>query len=322
MMIFIGYVEASLWTLKSYGDFYLLYRRFKTEVTMERIFGFIGGDRRQLYAAQSLKNRGYRVKVFLMEECKNECEESIYEPDIGKLKKCTDIVFPLPVTIQDGFLNTPFMEEKTKLEDCVKIIRKGANIYGGKLNNNDVNVFESHDFNAVDYLDREDFKILNAIPTAEGALAIAADEKPITIFGSKCLVTGFGCLGRAMCSRLKDLGADVTVVARKSSSREEARSAGINSLTFDCLESVCPKQDFIFNTVPKKYFAGKVLENIKSNTLIIDLASKPGGVDLEKAGEHGINVIWALSIPGKYSPITAGKIIADIVLNILDEIYE
>ena len=52
---------------------------------------------------------------------------------------------------------------------------------------------------------------------------------------------------------------------------------------------------------------------------MIDLASKPGGVDFEAAKRLGVRVIWALSLPGKVAPITAGEIIKDTVLNILKE---
>ena len=45
-----------------------------------------------------------------------------------------------------------------------------------------------------------------------------------------------------------------------------------------------------------------------------------GGVDFEAAKEAGVKVIWALSLPGKTAPITAGKIIKDTILNILNEL--
>lgn len=47
---------------------------------------------------------------------------------------------------------------------------------------------------------------------------------------------------------------------------------------------------------------------------------KPGGVDFEKAKEYGLRVIWALSLPGKISPITSGAIIKDTVMNIINEL--
>ena len=56
---------------------------------------------------------------------------------------------------------------------------------------------------------------------------------------------------------------------------------------------------------------------MNKRTLLIDLASAPGGVDAEVARGLGMPVIWALSLPGKYAPVTAGEIIADCVLSML-----
>ena len=62
------------------------------------------------------------------------------------------------------------------------------------------------------------------------------------------------------------------------------------------------------------------LQNIKPDSLIIDLASKPGGVDFATAKDLGLKVIWSLGLPGKCAPITSGEIIKDTVINILDEL--
>lgn len=62
-----------------------------------------------------------------------------------------------------------------------------------------------------------------------------------------------------------------------------------------------------------------MLKHIDKHTLIIDLASRPGGVDFEAAKRLGLNVNWALSLPGKVAPITAGKIIYKTVCNILKQ---
>ena len=53
------------------------------------------------------------------------------------------------------------------------------------------------------------------------------------------------------------------------------------------------------------------------DTFIIDLASVPGGVDILAAKELGANVLWATSLPGKYAPVSAGRLIANCVDNIL-----
>ena len=72
----------------------------------------------------------------------------------------------------------------------------------------------------------------------------------------------------------------------------------------------------IFNTVPAVILNEKCLNQIKNDALIIDLASKPGGVDFDTAGKLGLKVVWALSLPGKIAPVTSGEIIACTILNI------
>jgi dipicolinate synthase subunit A len=62
-----------------------------------------------------------------------------------------------------------------------------------------------------------------------------------------------------------------------------------------------------------------IVKRLPKETLIIDLASAPGGVDIRAAKEYGITVLPAQSLPGKYSPQTAGEIIAQTITCILEE---
>ena len=66
----------------------------------------------------------------------------------------------------------------------------------------------------------------------------------------------------------------------------------------------------------KHHSAGRITGD--KDILIIDLASVPGGVDFAAAKDKGIEAVWALSLPGKYAPESAGAIIADV----LDELFE
>ena len=74
------------------------------------------------------------------------------------------------------------------------------------------------------------------------------------------------------------------------------------------------------NTVPARVLDGERLADLKPGCLVIDLASRPGGVDLEAAARLGVRVIWALSLPGRVAPVTAGKILRDTIYHILDEL--
>ena len=44
--------------------------------------------------------------------------------------------------------------------------------------------------------------------------------------------------------------------------------------------------------------------------------------DMEAAKDLGVKVIWALGLPGKVAPVTAGNIIKETICNILGELGE
>jgi dipicolinate synthase subunit A len=75
----------------------------------------------------------------------------------------------------------------------------------------------------------------------------------------------------------------------------------------------------IFNTVPNRIFVGDALDSIPRNCLFVDLASAPGGIDFATAEQRGLRAIWATALPGKYSPETAGVMIAETVETILSD---
>lgn len=78
--------------------------------------------------------------------------------------------------------------------------------------------------------------------------------------------------------------------------------------------------DLVVNTVPALVLGEAELADLKPDCLVLDLASKPGGVDLEAAGRLGRTVIWALSLPGKVAPVTAGAAIKNTIYHMLHEL--
>lgn len=140
---------------------------------------------------------------------------------------------------------------------------------------------------------------------------------PITLAFSKSLVIGNGRIGKILSKKLSLLGSNVTVTARKKQDFADIIS---NNLQFEKLDNVdWTKFDVIFNTVPACVLTEEKLEKIPNDTLIIDLASMPGGVDFIFAKKQGKEVVWALSLPGKVAPKTASKFIYDEILEILSE---
>ena len=71
--------------------------------------------------------------------------------------------------------------------------------------------------------------------------------------------------------------------------------------------------------MPALLFTREVLEPMPRDTLLIDLASRPGGVDFAAAADTQIKTIWALSLPGRVAPKSAGLIIKNTILNMVKE---
>lgn len=64
---------------------------------------------------------------------------------------------------------------------------------------------------------------------------------------------------------------------------------------------------------------GHCCKNCRAGALIIDLASLPGGTDFAAAEELGLHAEHALALPAAVLPQTAGALIAQTVLTILEE---
>ena len=151
-------------------------------------------------------------------------------------------------------------------------------------------------------------------------MQIAMEELPITLHRARVLVLGFGRLGRLAAHRFAALGAKVSVAARKWADLAWAEAYGYGAERIDQLGGWLCAYDLVINTVPGRVLGAGYLADLKPGCLVVDLASKPGGVDLEAASQMGVRVIWALSLPGKVAPVTAGRAIRDTIYHILHEL--
>lgn len=197
-------------------------------------------------------------------------------------------------------------------------MRPDGIVFGGKFGKA-AEIFQKANIPTVDYFNNEELTVLNAVPTAEGALEILLSEMPCTICGSRMLILGYGRIASRLASSLCALGADVTVAARDPVQRTWAELSGCTALPLADVPAHAAEFQVICNTIPTKVITADLLHRIQADTLILDLASKPGGVDLEEAQKCGRHVIWALSLPGKTAPVTAGEIIARTIFHLLEE---
>ncbi|HCA04522.1 MAG TPA: dipicolinate synthase subunit DpsA [Ruminococcaceae bacterium] len=280
-----------------------------------KTFAVIGGDKRQLFLADSLVRDGFRVIMGGFDSLLSI--GAITLADVPTAINYADaVIMPLPCIRGDGSLNTPFSSDKLYFTD--DLIRTLINkpVFAGMADKLLRAYPELKAGNVYDYARRDDFAVLNAVPTAEGAVLRAMSEYEGTIAGSRTMVAGFGRIGKILSGLLKSLGSRVTVCARSSTDKAYIEALGYkfkNTSRLDGVQNI----DIVFNTIPSLIFTENVLKNTCPDTLFIDLASLPGGIDFEAANALGIDAHRALSLPGKYSPKAAGEIIKNTVYTIL-----
>ncbi|MCR4692966.1 MAG: dipicolinate synthase subunit DpsA [Firmicutes bacterium] len=270
----------------------------------------LGGDLRQVTVKKLLEEEGFKVFGIGISE-----EEFL----LDDIKKAEILILPIPVSGDGITLNAPFSKSKINLSEITARIDKNCLVLGAKMPKDMENDLKSRQIAYIDYFEREELIIKNAIPTAEGVIEIALSEMPITLFESRVLVIGYGRVGKVIAEKFKALGSEVCVSARKCADFAWIKEKGMKAIHTESLENEVSKFDLVINTVPAKILDEKVLKNVRNDALILDVASKPGGVDFEVAKKLGKNVIWALSLPGKTAPITSGKIIKETIMNILSE---
>lgn len=258
-----------------------------------------GGDLRMKTVGRMLAESGF------------ECLEGESKSGVlSAVKNADAVILPMPCT-KNGFLNAPFMQERITLEEIVAAAGKETLFLGGYL--------PKGIQNTVDYAAREELLIKNAVPTAEGAIALAMQELKTTLNGANVLITGYGRIGSYLAEKLYALGAQTTVAARSLKSRAQAAISGHYAVGFDELEAPLEHADIVFNTVPHTVLGENELKHLRFGVAVIDLASLPGGVDEAAAERLGTKTLRALALPGKVAPETAGRIICETVISILRE---
>jgi dipicolinate synthase subunit A len=156
-----------------------------------------------------------------------------------------------------------------------------------------------------DYYSGEAAQLRNAAITAEGAIAAAVGHTERTLLGSRVLILGGGRISRALAPRLRALGAEVTVYARRPEERAVALGSGCKTISE--LPARPEGWDLLFNTVPSP-----ILDRAP-DVPAIELASAPGGFR-DRSG-----VIPAGGLPGKTAPYSAAEALLEPIRAILRE---
>lgn len=261
----------------------------------------IGGDNRNVELAKLFIQDGYNVKVYGLNdiELKENSVSSLEEAMGGS----NIVVLGIPASKEQDLLKADIPISITYFLTCLS---DNQIVYGGVIKDKLLTGMQKRNVKYFDFMKSEEFAILNTIPTVEGAIEIAIKETNITLHNANILILGFGRIGKLLAKTLKGFESRIELAARKDEDFAWIDTYGYRKVIYDKLEEKLNSYDIIFNTVPTMLLDAEKMGKIKKECLIIDLASKPGGVDFETANQLGIKTNWALALPGKVAPKTAG----------------
>ena len=280
---------------------------------MKRSVAVLGGDMRQVRLAQLLLDDGCDVVTWGLEQ-----GDAPNPVPLGRALEAQMLILPLPVC-RSGGLNLPLTDTTLGAEQLWPRLRYDQLLLGGMTGELSDRLMVDFGLTLLDYYDREETQVANAVPTAEGAIQRAMEATEHTIRASRCLVIGYGRIGKLLAHRLQGLGAEVSVSARKYGDLAWIDAYGYHGLRTEKLSGSLGDLDLIFNTVPSLILDADRLREIRRDCVIVDLASVPGGVDLDAARFLGRHVVRAAGLPGLVAPRSAAAAIRDSIYHILEE---
>ena len=278
-------------------------------------FLVVGGDLRNLEIVKLLKEDGKEVFTYGINE----------RESLEKIQENIDIIVgPIPFSRDGRIINSIFGESKILIEEFLKKIKEKI-LVAGNISSDVIKMAEKYNIKVIDIMKNEKLAILNTIATAEGTIELMISNTDTIIFDSNVLILGFGRVAKTLAQRLKGLVKSITCASREDEQLAWIEVCGYKKMELKVLENQINlekindldmelgKFDIIVNTIPKRIFDEERLQNIKKETLLIDLASNPGGIDKKLAEKYNLKLIHALGLPGKVAPVSSAKYIKKVM---------
>lgn len=282
---------------------------------------FIGGDARQLEVIHQFCELDANVILVGFDSLEQQFRGA-QKADLSELlmSKVDALILPAVVSDHSGKIETLFSSGQIELEDRhLQALPKQTKVYTGFAKPFLKERCKKQGVELVEIFDRDDVAIYNSIPTAEGAIMMAIENTDFTIHGSHSIVLGLGRTGMTLARTLQGMGANVKMGVRKNEHLARAYEMGLTPFHVRDLRQEVAKTDLLFNTIPAPIVTAKIMSNMPHRTVIIDLASKPGGTDFRYAEKRAIKALLAPGLPGIVAPKTAGRIMATCLIQLITE---
>lgn len=197
----------------------------------------------------------------------------------------------------------------------------------------------------IEYMKEEGAAYTNAAATAEGAVVEAVLAGDEVLFGKEMLVMGYGRCGQILAQRLQALGGQVTVYDKDREKLAMAQSFGLKAVCADGprqhavsgkqhpgrinskadraeqrLETFWGQFAYIFNTIPALVLDAGRLSQVRRDVVLIDIASKPGGIDYGYCERNCLAAKLCGGLPAKYAPKSAAELLLHVIEANLKEV--
>ncbi|KHD86546.1 dipicolinic acid synthetase subunit A [Heyndrickxia ginsengihumi] len=281
----------------------------------------IGGDARQLEVIRKLADLDAKISLIGFEQLdfaySGVVKEKFKDVNFAEMD-C--VILPITGTNSEGKVELIFSNEEVILtEDVLSETPDYFTIYSGISNSYLDTLAKKTNKRLVKLFERDDVAIYNSIPTVEGTIMMAIQHTEFTIHGSTVMVLGLGRVGMSLARVFDHLGANVKVGARKSEHLARITEMGLTPFHLDQIDQEVKDIDICINTIPHLIVNASVIQKMPTHTLILDIASKPGGTDFRYAEKRGIKALLAPSLPGIVAPKSAGKILGNVLAQLIEE---
>ncbi|MCY8522298.1 dipicolinic acid synthetase subunit A [Bacillus atrophaeus] len=282
----------------------------------------IGGDARQLEIIRKLTEQQANIYLVGFDQLDHGFTGAVKcKIDEIAFQQIDSIILPVSATTGEGVVATVFSNEEVVLkQEHLEQTPAHCVIYSGISNTYLEKIATVANRKLVKLFERDDIAIFNSIPTVEGTIMMAIQHTDYTIHGSRVAVLGLGRTGMTIARTFAALGAKVKVGARSSAHLARISEMGLAPFQIDELTENVKDIDICINTVPSMVLNQAVLSRMTPKTLILDLASRPGGTDFKYAEKQGIKALLAPGLPGIVAPKTAGQILANVLSKLLSEL--
>lgn len=280
----------------------------------------IGGDARYIEMMHQLVEKDASVYVIGFDEVEDDLN-GIYVSDLDSIpqEKIDAIILPITGLDQEGYAEAHFTEESPLItEEWLNQFPEDCLLFTGIMTPylSELKEFENR---IIKLFDRNDVAIYNSIPTAEGTLMFAIQHTDFTIHNSNVTILGLGRVGKTLVHTFQGVGANVSVYSKHADELARIYEYQATPIAEEDLQESMKHCDILINTIPALVVTPSIISALPKNSLIIDIASKPGGVDFRFAKKRGIKAFLAPSLPGLVASNTAGKILARVIHNIILE---